>query len=257
MNLAPRVLLAMPVYNEESSIDCVLGTALAYISKVLVVDDGSTDGTAARLAAHPVEVFRHDRNLGYGRSTRDIFRVAVTDGYDWVLTMDCDEQHGPRSIPEFLKAIQQHHADVVSGSRYLRASGGDPAPGRRKEVNMTIVAEINARLGAVPAGCGSRPALGRGITDAFCGFKAYRTSALRGLSLDVDGYDFPLQFWVQAVAHGLRIDEIPVPRIYIDLHRSFGADLDDADRRLALYRATFERELARCADLLRARGGIR
>jgi dolichol-phosphate mannosyltransferase len=69
--------------------------------------------------------------------------------------------------------------------------------------------------------------------------------------LDVDGYDFPLQFWVQAVAHGLRVDEIPVPRIYVDLNRSFGSELDDPTRRLALYRATFERELARCAGRLR------
>ena len=66
--------------------------------------------------------------------------------------------------------------------------------------------------------------------------------------------NFPLQFWVQAVAHGLRVDEIAVPRIYVDPNRSFGADLDDADRRLALYRQTFERELVRCATLLRARG---
>jgi dolichol-phosphate mannosyltransferase len=117
---------------------------------------------------------------------------------------------------------------------------------------MTLTAEINRRLGAVPSASGSRPAFGPGLTDAFCGFKAYRVAALRALALDVDGYDFPLQFWVQAAAHGLRVDEIPVPRIYLDPNRSFGTGLDDADRRLALYRATFERELARCAVRLRA-----
>jgi dolichol-phosphate mannosyltransferase len=166
--------------------------------------------------------------------------------------MDCDEQHSPASIPDFLQAIRADSADVISGSRYLRASPEDnDAPGRRREVNMTLTAEINTRLGSVPSTSGTRPALGGGLTDSFCGFKAYRVASLRTLSLDVDGYDFPLQFWVQAVAHGLRVDEIPVPRIYVDLNRSFGSELDDPTRRMALYRATFERELARCAGRLR------
>jgi dolichol-phosphate mannosyltransferase len=256
MSADPRVLLAIPVFNEARSIDRVLGAVRAYVPDVLVIDDGSTDETPARLAAHPVEVIRHCRNRGYGRSIQDILHAAFADGHDWLITMDCDEQHAPTSIPEFLRAIRAGGADVVSGSRYLRHSDrDDAAPGRRREVNMTLTAEINARLGRIPAACGTRAALGPGITDAFCGFKAYRTAAVRSLVLDVDGYDFPLQFWVQAVAHGLRVDEIAVPRIYVDPNRSFGADLDDADRRLALYRATFEREMARCAPLLRARGG--
>jgi dolichol-phosphate mannosyltransferase len=249
----PRVLLAIPVYNEAASIDRVLEAVLPYERNVLVIDDGSTDGTAARLAAHPVEVIRHRANRGYGRSMQDIFHAADADGYGWVITMDCDGQHSPASIPDFLQAIRADACDVVSGSRYLRPMpGDDDAPGRRREVNMTLTAEVNRRLGAVPSASGSRPAFGPGLTDAFCGFKAYRVAALRALALDVDGYDFPLQFWVQAAAHGLRVDEIPVPRIYLDPNRSFGTGLDDADRRLALYRTTLERELARCAVRLRA-----
>jgi dolichol-phosphate mannosyltransferase len=62
-----------------------------------------------------------------------------------------------------------------------------------------------------------------------------------------------MQFWVQAVAHGLRVEEIPVPRIYVDLDRSFGEELDDPARRINLYRGTFTRELSRCAGLLAAR----
>ena len=119
---------------------------------------------------------------------------------------------------------------------------------------MTLTAEINASLGSLPSASGTRLALGPGLTDAFCGFKAYRVASLRGLRLDVDGYDFPLQFWVQAVAHGLRVDEIPVPRIYVDPNRSFGTGLDDPARRLALYRATFSRELAHCEGRLRMAG---
>ena len=250
-----RVLLAIPVYNEARSIDRVIGAVRTYVGDVLVIDDGSTDETPARLATHPVEVVRHCTNRGYGRSMQDIFHAAAADGFAWVITMDCDEQHEPRSIPLFLQAIAADRADVVSGSRYLQASSQDTdAPAARREVNRMLTAEINARLGGVSARLGDRPALGPGITDAFCGFKAYRVSALRTLRLDVDGYDFPMQFWVQAVARGLRVDEIPVPRIYVDPNRSFGIGLDDPARRIALYRETFERELARCADLLAAHG---
>lgn len=252
----PRVLLAIPVFNEAKSIDRVLSALKPYVQNILMVDDGSTDDTPARIAAHSVEVIRHCHNRGYGRSMQDIFHAAEADGYGWVITMDCDEQHSPASIPDFLQAIRADNTDVVSGSRYLRSSPEDnDAPGRRREVNMTLTVEINARLGAVPSASGARTALGSGLTDSFCGFKAYRVASLRTLSLDVDGYDFPLQFWVQAVAHGLRVDEIPVPRIYVDPNRSFGSELDDPTRRMALYRATFERELARCAGRLRLATG--
>ena len=252
----PRVLLAIPVFNEAKSIDRVLSAVKPYVQNILMVDDGSTDETPARIAAHSVEVIRHCQNRGYGRSMQDIFHAADADGYGWVITMDCDEQHSPASIPDFLQAIRADNTDVVSGSRYLRSSPEDnDAPGRRREVNMTLTAEINTRLGAVPSASGARAALGGGLTDSFCGFKAYRVASLRTLSLDVDGYDFPLQFWVQAVAHGLRVDEIPVPRIYVDPNRSFGSELDDPTRRMALYRATFERELARCAGRLRLATG--
>jgi dolichol-phosphate mannosyltransferase len=167
--------------------------------------------------------------------------------------MDCDEQHEPASIPDFLQAIRAGRSDVVSGSRYLRASArDDDAPGDRRRVNATLTAELNDALGAVARDDG-RPVLGTPMTDAFCGFKAYRTAATARLALDVDGYDFPMQFWVQAAAHGLAIEEIPVPRIYLDPTRSFGAALDDADHRLETYRATMRRELARCAGMLDAR----
>ena len=251
----PRVLLAIPVYNEARSIDRVLGAVREYVRHVLVIDDGSTDETPAKLATHPVEVIRHCTNRGYGRSMQDIFHAADADGYGWVITMDCDEQHSPASIPDFLQAIRADSSDVVSGSRYLRTMpGDDDAPGGRREVNMTLTAEVNATLGSLPSASGTRLALGPGLTDAFCGFKAYRVASLRCLRLDVDGYDFPLQFWVQAVAHGLRVDEIPVPRIYVDPNRSFGTGLDDPARRLALYRATFARELAHCEGRLRMAG---
>jgi glycosyltransferase involved in cell wall biosynthesis len=238
----PRVLLAIPVYNEERYVAKVLGEIAPYVGpfvdRVLVVDDGSTDGTPMALAQHRVEVVRHGENRGYGRSMMDMFRLASFDRFDWLLTMDCDEQHEPRSIPAFVEAMRRDDADVVSGSRYLSPSAlDDPPPGDRRTINRLLTEEIDARLGL-------------SITDSFCGFKAYRTSAIERLDLDVDGYDFPMQFWPQAVARGLRIREIPVRLIYNDPKRTFGGPLNDPERRIVVYRETLHREIRRLRALL-------
>ncbi len=233
-----RFLLGIPVYNEQKYVTQVLGEVLRYAQDVLVIDDGSTDDTPLHLARQPVEVIRHAENRGYGRSMQDMLRWAKFDGFDWLITMDCDEQHEPAAIPRFIATIKRDIADVISGSRYLVAAQGDDAPPQdRRIINQQITEEINARLQLA-------------LSDAFCGFKAYRVSACERLSLDVDGYDFPMQFWVQAVAHGLRIEEIPVRLIYNDPTRSFGGPLDEPTSRLDHYRTTLHRELERCAAAL-------
>jgi dolichol-phosphate mannosyltransferase len=235
-----RTLIAIPVYNEEKYVQRVLTKVLQYADDVLVIDDGSTDSTVAMLPKFPVDVIRHGRNRGYGRSMRDAFLWAQTHAYDWVITMDCDEQHEPASIPEFLEAARGNRADVVSGSRYLVREGavGSPPPERRA-INGEITREINARLGME-------------LTDSFCGFKAYRTEAIARMNLSEDGYAFPMQFWVQAAAKGLRIQEIPVRLIYNDPNRSFGGPLDDAAIRLGHYRRVLHCELVKWASMLPA-----
>jgi glycosyltransferase involved in cell wall biosynthesis len=236
-----RTLIAIPVYNEQRYVLRVLDLVVEhapYPKQILVIDDGSTDATPTLLAQHPVEVIRHSRNRGYGRSMQDAFRWAAVDGFDWVITMDCDEQHEPAAIPRFVEAALADDADVISGTRYLVSDlDADNPPADRRAINAQITLELNGRLGL-------------SLTDSFCGFKAYRVEALRQLSLDVDGYAFPMQFWVQAVAAGLRIREIPVKLIYNDLNRSFGGPLDDAQVRLNHYRCVLHRELRRCAERL-------
>lgn len=244
---APRTLVAIPVYNEQRYVLKVLELVLEHAphpKQVLVIDDGSTDATPTLLAQHPVEVIRHSRNRGYGRSMQDAFRWAAVDNFDWVITMDCDEQHEPAAIPRFVEAAAAGNLDVVSGSRYLSTvPDQDNPPPDRQAINAQITRELNDRLGL-------------NLTDSFCGFKAYRVEALKALTLDVDGYAFPMQFWVQAVAAGLRIGEIPVKLIYNDLNRSFGGPLDDAQVRLNHYRCILHRELRRCAPRLPKRALI-
>lgn len=235
-----RVLIAIPTYNEQDHVLTVLDRVLSYAENVLVIDDGSTDGTPCLLPKKPVEVIRHAHNRGYGRSLLDAFRWAEVDGSDWVITMDCDEQHEPEAIPMFMDAIRRNTDDVISGSRYLRPTCGDDLPpANRRVINEQITAELNRRLGLQ-------------ITDAFCGFKAYRLAAVRKLALDVTGYAFPMQFWVQAVAQRLRIREVPVRLIYNDPTRTFGGPLNDDKTRLRHYMEVLNREIARCADRLPA-----
>jgi len=229
--MSVRTLTALPVYNERKYVTAALEGALAYSGEVLVVDDGSTDGTSELLEQRgDVRLVRHAQNRGYGAAVRSAFDFAVRGGYDVLVTIDCDGQHQPQLIPRFVEAAGR--ADVVSGSRYLRRFPGDSDPPEaRRRINEVITAELNRRLGLT-------------LTDAFCGFKAYRTEALRRIRLTEDGYAMPLEFWVEAVRCGLRIVELAVPLIYLDESRSFGGSLDDAERRLAVYREVLDRALA-------------
>jgi glycosyltransferase involved in cell wall biosynthesis len=219
-----QTLLAIPIFNEAKYLQGVLAKVRSHIADILVIDDGSTDETARLLAAEErIFRIRHPANRGYGQSLIDAFEFAGRHGYDWLITMDCDEQHEPAHIPEFLAAIREDDADVISGSRYLRQSDDDNRPPHdRQTINMCITRLLNN-------------ALGMRITDAFCGFKAYRVAALARLHLTVPGYAMPLQFWVQATRAGLRIRELPVRLIYKDPKRHFGGNLDDPRDRLWHY----------------------
>jgi len=221
-----RVLIAIPVYNEERYIEGVLEQVRQHAAgcDILVVDDGSVDGTRSILDRQSdVAVVRHPRNLGYGQSIIDAFEYAKRNDYDWVITIDCDEQHEPWRIPDFLKAARADAADIISGSRYLQTP--QPVgwvPEDRRHINFLITTLLNHLFGL-------------SLTDSFCGFKAYRVDALRRLRLTVTGYAIPLQFWVQVARAGLRVCEIPVGLIYKDPNRHFGGALDDPAVRLKHY----------------------
>lgn len=234
-----RTLIAIPVYNEGATVEPVLRAVRAYADRVLVIDDGSTDATPDILERlRPelgLDLIRHEANAGYGRAMREAFRRAHRDGYGWVITMDCDEQHEPASIPAFMRAAARDDLDIVSGSRYMDPRyAADQPPEDRRAINATLTGEINQRLGL-------------SLTDAFCGFKAHRVEAMRGLHLTDDGYAFPMQLWAEAAANNLRVGEIPVRLIYKDLNRSFGGGLDEPTERLRHYRAVLDAAIARNA----------
>ena len=229
----PRFLLAIPVYNEAPHLQRVLRQARPQTPHILVVDDGSTDRTPDILATPSgLHLMQHPSNRGYGHSLTDAFRFAIDGQFDWLITMDCDGQHQPAFLPKFMAAARSDRADLISGSRYLAAFAANttPPPDRRW-INARITALLNERLDL-------------GITDAFCGFKAYRVARLPALSVTDPGYAMPLQTWVQIARARWRVAELPVPLIYHDPSRHFGGRLDDPATRYQHYLAVVEAELA-------------
>jgi dolichol-phosphate mannosyltransferase len=229
-----RWLAALPVFNEVNFVDEILDEVLQYADHVLVVDDGSSDGTSEVLAKRDdVRVIRHDQNRGYGAALLTVFDYTIGQNFEGVVTLDCDGQHQPKRIPRFIDAAAR--ADIVSGSRYLKKYEGDDAPpAQRMFINRRITAELNDRLGF-------------NLTDAFCGFKAYRAEALQRMQITDPGYAMPLELWVEAAAAGLEVIEIPVPLIYLDLERSFGGSLDHAETRLRYYHRVIDDAIEKVA----------
>ncbi|MEX2175831.1 MAG: glycosyltransferase family 2 protein [Pirellulaceae bacterium] len=225
-------LTALPVYNEARHVNVVLDEVRRYSPQILVIDDGSSDGTAELLAARrDIRVVTHAENRGYGAALLSAYAYAQQHGFEKLVTIDCDGQHEPQRIPEFFAACTDE-VELVSGSRYLQEFAGDtPPPEQRRRINQQVTNELNRRLGL-------------SLTDAFCGFKCYRVAALAQLSITEAGYAMPLEVWAQAAAAGWRIVELPVPLIYLDEKRSFGGVLDDAHTRLEYYHLTLDRAIA-------------
>jgi dolichol-phosphate mannosyltransferase len=229
-------LVAIPVYNEAKHVAAVLNEVRRYADDVLAINDGSTDGSGEVLFKQPgIHLINHKQNLGYGAALLSAFGFAQAHDYDVLVTMDSDGQHEAACIPCTLKALTPD-VDLASGSRYLQSfKENTEPPADRRRINHLLTAYLNQKLGL-------------NITDAFCGFKAYRVKHLRQFRITENGYGMPLQFWVQAANLGLRIKEIAVPLVYLDANRSFGAGLDDPDRRLAYYKQVIEAELNKLDD---------
>jgi dolichol-phosphate mannosyltransferase len=229
-----KYLTAIPIYNEERNLESVLAEIRRYSPNILIVNDGSTDRSGELLGRQrDVQIISHPVNRGYGAALASAFRHAIASDFDVLVTVDCDGQHEPARIPVLLEAV--HDADIVSGSRYLREfrANTGPAPEDRRAINATITTELNHLLGLE-------------LTDAFCGFKAYRREALAQLHITETGWGMPLQLWVQAARLRLRIKEVGVPRVYLDPTRAFGGMLDDAAQRLAYYRRVIADAVADC-----------
>jgi len=223
--MQPRFLTALPVFNEEAHVLDVLTEVRKHADDVLVVDDGSSDRTPLLLAElEGVQVVTHPVNRGYGAALVSAFEATIEQGYDALVTIDCDGQHQPHLIREMVQQLSSHEGepvDIVSGSRYLQLFDGDSIPPEdRRRINVEITQQLNDRLGFQ-------------LTDTFCGFMAYRRDAIEQLDITEFGYGMPLQLRLSAGI--LCSDDFETTMLAIENHVNY---VVHNDRRLSLEEAT-------------------
>jgi dolichol-phosphate mannosyltransferase len=202
-----RVLVVVPTYNERENIEVFLDRVLAQkvegMLHVLVVDDGSPDGTGDYVAARAardsrIHLLRRSGKMGLGSAYVAGFRWALERGYDRVVQMDADLSHNPEDIPRLLDALKD--ADWVIGSRY--SNGISVVNWPMKRLLLSYFANVYARV-----------VTGVPIRDLTGGFKAWKTEVLRAVDLarvSSDGYAFQIEMNVKAYTLGYHPREIPI-----------------------------------------------
>jgi glycosyltransferase involved in cell wall biosynthesis len=200
VSTAVKVALIVPAYNAASTLPRLLDTLGTVFDKghVLVIDDGSTDGTSALCGAAGVTVVRHAHNAGKGAALRTGFQWALARGYEAVLTMDADGQHDPAEVPRFLSAADAGQADILIGSRMHRPAG---MPWQRRLSNRLTSCILSWRTG-------------QRIRDSQSGYRLIRAQVLARVSLETSRFQTESELLIKAGLQGFRIDAIPVQSIY-------------------------------------------
>lgn len=188
------ICLVIPAYNAAATIVAVVEETLALGFPLLVVDDGSTDGTAERLIGLNVEVSRHPRNLGKGAALRTGFSWAVENGCSAVITLDSDGQHDPTAIPRLLASATEGNFDILIASR---ASQFGEMAGLRNSWNRFGVWCVKKKTGFE-------------ITDSQSGFRYYSAKVLKNIELTADGYALEMEVLMKAWRAGLTIGSLPI-----------------------------------------------
>jgi dolichol-phosphate mannosyltransferase len=211
-----RSLVIVPTYNERDNLPRLIPAVLAQHPslEVLVVDDGSPDGTGAladsMAAAEPrLHVLHRAGKLGLGTAYLAGFRWGLEQGYDYLVEMDADFSHDPSHLPQFLEAVQSF--DVVLGSRYLH--------GRVTVVNWPIARLLLSYFANVYA----RWVTGLPVADATGGFKCFRRAVLEAIELErveSNGYAFQIEMSFRAWKKGFRLGEIPIMFVDRDVGES-------------------------------------
>lgn len=205
-----RSLVIIPTYNERENITKIIPAALAQDENldVLIVDDGSPDGTGAIVdqmaAENPrIHALHREGKLGLGTAYVAGFKWALSRDYEFIFEMDADFSHNPETLPKFLEAIQ--NADLVLGSRYIN--------GQINVVNWPI-----SRLFlSYSANIYARQITRLRVFDATGGFKCFRRRVLEAIDLDdvrSNGYAFQIEMTFRAWKKGFRIVEIPI--VFVD-----------------------------------------
>jgi glycosyltransferase involved in cell wall biosynthesis len=192
-----KVAALIPAFNEAASIGTVVAGVRGAVAHVLVVDDGSTDGTAAAAEQRGAEVLRQAANAGKGHAVRSGLDALAQRDFTHVLIMDGDMQHLPSEAPHLLQAAEGE-VDLVLGERRF---GREAVPAARYHANRWGSRALSSFLG-LP------------LRDTQCGFRVVRLAALRGLPLRARGYDIETEMLVKLWRRGARIATVPISAVY-------------------------------------------
>jgi glycosyltransferase involved in cell wall biosynthesis len=195
----PKIIAAIPAYNEEQFIADIVRKAKKFVDEVIVVDDGSTDKTARIAKASGAAVIGHKVRRGAGGATKSCFEAAKARGADVLVTLDGDGQHEPADIALVLKPVLEGEADVVVGSRFLGGQG-----------NMPLYRKFGINVITFLYNFGSRVK----VSDAQSCFRAYGRRALHLLTVTEPGFSFSVELLEQARQRGLTISEVPISCVY-------------------------------------------
>ncbi len=190
--------ILIPAYNEQSHIGRLIDDVKKYAKDILVVDDGSSDGTLDIIKKAGVEYIEHKTNKGKGASLSDGYRYAIEKNYDYVLVMDGDGQHSPSDIPAFLKNAEQTSADIILGNRMESTKN---MPWLRFFTNR-FMSWLISKIAGQP------------IYDSQCGFRMIATKVLKNVKVESKNYDAESEILIRASRLGYKIDSVGVKTIY-------------------------------------------
>jgi dolichol-phosphate mannosyltransferase len=203
--MTPDVLIVIPTYNERANLRELLGGIRTHVpdADILVVDDGSPDGTSAfarelnGTLGH-IDVLDRPGRGGIGSAYRDGFRLGMQRGYRRLVSMDADLSHGPEYLPALIAATAD--ADLAIGSRYQHGVS---------VVNWTLL-----RLAlSVGANAYARAVTGMPVHDCTSGFQCFRREVLEAIGVEhlrLRDYAFLIEFKYRAFRHGFRLAEVPI-----------------------------------------------
>jgi glycosyltransferase involved in cell wall biosynthesis len=192
------VCAIIPCYNEAPSIARIVRSVQLHVAAVLVVDDCSSDATAAQAAAAGATVITHARNLGKGVALKTGFSAAAKNGFGAAITLDGDGQHDSTEIPLFLEAYDTGNCDIVLGNRM---NDTRTMPRLRRLTNRFTSWAISRMVG-VP------------INDTQCGFRLIGLDFWRAVRLDSSRFDLESEILIKACRSGARLREVQIRTIY-------------------------------------------
>jgi glycosyltransferase involved in cell wall biosynthesis len=193
-----NVCALIPAFNEAATIAEVVRGVTPHVARVIVIDDGSSDDTAARAEAAGAEVLRHPQNRGKGHAVRTGLAHALSHGYSHVLLMDGDLQHRPEDVPKLIEAARATDADLVVGERVFDKA----AMPRSRYYSNTIGSRALSSF------------IGSSIKDSQSGFRLIRSDALRDLNLTATGYEIETEMLIKLARRGVRMTSVPVALSY-------------------------------------------